>query len=144
MVRGDGEAELHQVAIFRGHAGRVREQCRPAAIPPDQPPVRREHRDQRVAQASEHAVHARRDVVGDRGVLRRLQVLVQYTDAFTTYGPFGSHGPDPLRFYVPGAPGKVTGYMPGDRDKLVVRGMRRHAEPIGRPLGQVPLLGLSR
>jgi hypothetical protein len=70
------------------------------------------------------------------------RVLVQYTDAFTTYGPFGSHGPDPLRFFTfRGAPAKVTGYMPGDRDKLVVRGMRRHAEPIGRQLGQVPASG---
>jgi hypothetical protein len=72
-VASDPEARLHQVAVFGRHAGRVAEQCRPAAVPPDQLPVGREHRDRCITQASQHPLHARRDVVGDGAVLRRLQ-----------------------------------------------------------------------
>jgi hypothetical protein len=42
-----------QVAALGREGGRVTEQGRPAAIPPDQPPVGREHRDRRLAQPGE-------------------------------------------------------------------------------------------
>jgi hypothetical protein len=67
------EPGLDQVAVLGREHGRVTEQGRPAAIPPDQPPVGREHRDRRLAQPGEHALHSGRDVIVDGSVVRRLQ-----------------------------------------------------------------------
>jgi hypothetical protein len=51
--------------------------------------------------------------------------LVHYTDAFSTYGPFGSRGPDGLEFYTLRAKSTTeVAYMPRERSRLVRRGMR--------------------
>ena len=66
--------------------------------------------------------------------------LLHYSDAYTTYGPFGS-GEEPMGLYtLRRQASEITGYMPKDRDKLVRRGRRNvhvdlgpalegHAEP---------------
>lgn len=53
-------------------------------------------------------------------------LTLQYADAFTTYGPFGT-GSSRLRFYtLRPRPSSLRGYLPGDRDKLVRRPTRRN------------------
>lgn len=71
-------------------------------------------------------------------------VMVHYSDAFTTYGPFGSDD-EGMRFFTlrPRA-SRFTAYMPEDRDRLRARGRHRghfqfHAaiEPRGPVAGVV-------
>jgi hypothetical protein len=55
--------------------------------------------------------------------------LLHYSDAYTTYGPFGT-GEAPMSMYtLRRQASTITGYMPKDRDKLVRRGWRNvHAD----------------
>jgi hypothetical protein len=70
-------------------------------------------------------------------------VLVHYTDAYTTYGPFGS-GAIPMCFYTlrPVA-STVTGYMPGSRDRLPYRGQRNTTVDVRSHLRQPRSAGES-
>jgi hypothetical protein len=52
------------------------------------------------------------------------QVLVHYSDAYSTYGPF-STSTEPMRFLTFRSKAtRFIGYMPQDRDKLIRRGRR--------------------
>jgi hypothetical protein len=52
------------------------------------------------------------------------RTLLHYTDAFSAYGPFGTHE-NPLVFHTLRQNGtSLTGYVPQDRDKLVQRSGR--------------------
>ncbi len=72
-IRRDGEPGADQVPGFRRESRRVAEQRRPAAVPPDQPPVGGEHRDGNVAKPGEDTLGARRNMVADHAVPRWLQ-----------------------------------------------------------------------
>jgi hypothetical protein len=54
------------------------------------------------------------------------KTLLQYSDAYTVYGPFGARSQEPMDYFtLRGAPSNVHGTMPGARDKLLYRGRRR-------------------
>jgi hypothetical protein len=70
--------------------------------------------------------------------------LVHYSDAYTTYGPFGS-GEAPMSLYtLRRQASQITGYMPKDRDKLVRRGWRNIHVDLGPELEQRAVPGTSR
>jgi hypothetical protein len=71
------------------------------------------------------------------------QLTVFYADAGVVYGPFGSHGPDPMRFLtLRPVPSQVTGFMPGARVLRVQRGHRNAECPVELP--DVPPTGAVR
>jgi hypothetical protein len=52
-------------------------------------------------------------------------MVLHYSDAYTTYGPFGT-GSEPLRFFtLRSSASTLTGFMPSARDQLMP-GQRRH------------------
>ncbi len=63
--------------------------------------------------------------------------MLHYSDAYTTYGPFGS-GETPLQLYtLRRQASEITGFMPKDRDKLVRRGRRNIHVDLGPALIRV-------
>ena len=69
--------------------------------------------------------------------------LLHYSDAYTTYGPFGT-GEAPLGLYtLRRQASEVTGFMPRDRDKLVRRGRRNVHVDLGPAMERVEGPGTS-
>jgi hypothetical protein len=68
-------------------------------------------------------------------------ILLHYTDAYTTYGPFGTKD-DAMSFYTlrPTA-STLTAYMPGSRDKLPYRGRRNIHVELGSKLDRTLAAG---
>jgi hypothetical protein len=66
--------------------------------------------------ASEGAWYQRHELTAD---------VIHFTDPYTVYGPFGSYGPEPLRFFTLRARSSTeTAFMPEDREKLIQKGPR--------------------
>lgn len=139
----DSEGVRRDVHVVIGGHREVRggPQGRPQAFlvhmpPHDQVPAHFHRIDQfQVFFGASGARYQRTDVA-------RGTVLVQYADAYATYGPFSS-GDEMLDFYTLRAAGDgVTAFMPGARDLLVHRGRRLLQVPVpldaGRPGGAQP------
>lgn len=58
-------------------------------------------------------------------------LVLHFTDAYSTYGPFGAHGPGRFKYHVMRARASdTTGWMPDDRDKMPRRGRRNYLVPL--------------
>jgi hypothetical protein len=70
--------------------------------------------------------------------------LLHYSDAYTTYGPFGTGGAPMGLYTLRRQASEVTGYMPKDRDKRVRRGWRNVHVDLGPALEGEAMPGTSR
>jgi hypothetical protein len=70
--------------------------------------------------------------------------LLHYSDAYTTYGPFGTGGAPMGLYTLRRRASEITGYMPKDRDKRVRRGWRNVHVDLGPALEPKTTPGTSR